>query len=119
MYYSGMSQPKTPPVSFRPPPEMLADIDVVAADREMTRHAAILWLLGRALAGERGLSGLASREQEREAPGPAPVAPMAKLDRLREIVRAKPAGRFMGTTALGEELPPPKPFNPQPKKGKK
>lgn len=44
-----MAQPKEPPLSIRPPPAMLKRVEAFAAEREVTRHLALIMLIERGL----------------------------------------------------------------------
>lgn len=44
-----MVQPKAPPISFRPPADLLAEVEAWGAARGLTRHAAFLELMRRGL----------------------------------------------------------------------
>lgn len=45
MYYIPMAQPKTPPLSFRPPADVLEAVDLWAGKRGLARNAALIALL--------------------------------------------------------------------------
>lgn len=44
-----MAQPKTPPISFRPPSDLLEAAEAWGAARGLTRHAAFIELMRRGL----------------------------------------------------------------------
>lgn len=49
VYYIRMVQPKTPPISFRPPANLLQAAEAWGAARGLTRHAAFIELMRRGL----------------------------------------------------------------------
>lgn len=96
-----MVQPKTPPLSIRVPPTLLAAIDAMAERRGIKRHAAILLALVQGEAADRGLT-------------PQLLAETAKA--LASIPSRKPkTGVEVMTRARGVTFKP----HPKPTKGKK
>lgn len=76
-----MVQPKDPPLSIRPPPDLLADVDEWAKRHGATRHAAILQLM------RRGLGAPAVPK----APGKPPARAVAAANKkLAEAVATPP-----------------------------
>lgn len=45
MYYIPMAQPKSPPLSFRPPADLLEAVEAWGSKRGLTRNAALIALL--------------------------------------------------------------------------
>lgn len=121
-----MVQPKQPPISFRPPPALLAQIDTIATERGIKRHAAILWLLAQGITHERGMTpevvrGIAEAlakvpaskaetmtevvaVERGEAPG-AGSAARSYAYWSQELVDKASEPKFRGVTATGEALP--------------
>lgn len=76
-----MVQPKDPPISIRPPSDLLAEVDAWATNHGVTRHAAILQLV------RRGLGAPAVPK----APGKPPAKAMAAADKkLAESIANPP-----------------------------
>lgn len=108
-----MVQPKSPPISFRPSAELLAEIDAIAERRKLKRHATILRLLAEGIAADRGLT-------------PELLASVA-ASMARAPDRVPRTGTGIATVARGLKpavsvsapLLERRAFNPQPKPGKK
>lgn len=49
MYYIPMTQPKTSPISFRPPADLLEAVEAWGSSRGLARNAALIALLRRGL----------------------------------------------------------------------
>ncbi len=91
-----MAQPKTPPMSVRFGPETLKAIDDFAEANNLSRHGAIIHLVVNGLSGWTGLE-------------------TARTLSLRKPTPAAQKQTVAPTVPLMER----KPFNPQPKTGKK
>jgi hypothetical protein len=83
MYYSGMAQPKDPPLSIRLPLETLAELKAEAARREVTVNALIVRAVRKEL-GQRS-------DEEVAKPRPAlsinriAAAPKPHVNRLKTV----------------------------------
>lgn len=78
-----MAQPKTPPLSIRVAPELLAAIDAMAERRQISRHAAVLRALVLGEAADRGITPASIAEMAKAvASFPPAVAPSTGVEMM-------------------------------------